>query len=97
MVQGMVSGTIILKCCYYPTLAPVEDPNKLLDEMEQSVYKRRTLIINISEGLLLIISIMFGWKQVAYCITWEQILMSIILLLGKYKNKFIRKSTDVHM
>lgn len=79
------------------TLAPVEDPNKPLDEMEHAVYKRRTLIINISEGLLLIISIMLCWKQVAYCITLEQIFMSLILLLGKCKNKFIRKSTDIHM
>lgn len=91
IIALMISFSVIF------TLAPVEDPNKLLDEIEQAVYKRRTLIINISEGLLLIISTMLGWKQVAYCITWEQILMSIILLLGKCKNIIIGKSTDVHM
>lgn len=77
-------------------LAPVEDFNKPLDKIEHSVYRRRTLIIAMLEGSLLIIGLLLNWVELTLCIALVLILTAILLLAGKCKNKRYRKSSIVH-
>lgn len=68
-------------------LAPVEDRNKPLDEMEMKVYKRRTIVVLSVEIVLFGFSILFKWDSVRIIMSYELTLMSIILMIGSLKNK----------
>lgn len=71
-------------------LAPVEDRNKPLDEMEMKVYKRRTIFIVIIEIAVFVILDFLKLELIYDSISYELIFTSIVLVLGKYKNMMIR-------
>ena len=89
IIISTISFLIIYK------LAPVEDKNKSLDQIEQKVYKKRTLVITVIEELLLLINLMLGFIQISYCIAYALMIMSMILMLGIYKNR-IKNKSGVH-
>ena len=72
-------------------LSPVEDANKPLDEIEMKVYKKRTLIMMISEAIILIIFLFFKWRRVTISAIMAWVVLSIMLIMGKIKN-YLRKS-----
>jgi len=67
-------------------LAPIEDSNKPLDEIEVKVYHKRTLIILAIESMLFIIGLALNLRYFMQTTIWVMITMSIILLLGKFCN-----------
>lgn len=67
-------------------LSPVEDANKPLDEIEIRVYKKRTLIMMISEAIILIIFLFFKWHRVTISAIMAWVIISIMLIMGKIKN-----------
>lgn len=67
-------------------LSPVEDANKPLDEIEMKVYKKRTLIMMISEAIILIIFLFFKWRRVTISAIMAWVILSIMLIMGKIKN-----------
>lgn len=69
-------------------LAPVENTNKPLDEIEIKVYHKRTLLILTIESFVFILSLVLNWKYFMYTIIWVVITMGIILLIGKYCEMF---------
>ncbi len=76
---------LLVSTCLVFLLAPVEDQNKTLDELEQRVYKKRSRIIVI---FLLILAVLFmGIRQVqiANCIAISIFASAIMLILGKIK------------
>lgn len=75
-------------------LAPVEDSNKPLDRTEQTVYRKRTLIITMLEGFLFFISLMLSCGKVTLSVLWVFTLTAIVLLVGKCKNEMLRKSNN---
>ncbi|MDE6425462.1 MAG: accessory gene regulator B family protein [Ruminococcus sp.] len=79
--------TLLISIIVITILAPVEDQNKPLDDIEKYVYRKRTIIIAVIEGLFLFISMALNWTQVTLCITWLVFFMSAILLIGKVKNR----------
>lgn len=78
------------------SLAPVEDNNKLLDSIEKIIYKKRTLIITVSESIICCISMIFELQKVYLCIMLVLTVMAIILCTGKLKNSKLKLSNDVH-
>lgn len=67
-------------------LAPVEDENKPLDQIEQYVFKKRTnRILSILIGLTVLFWFL-GLKQISICITVSLGTLSIMLVLGNMKN-----------
>lgn len=67
-------------------LAPIEDANKPLDEIEVKVYHKRTLIILAIESMLFIIGLALNLRYFMQTTVWVMITMSIILLTGKLCN-----------
>lgn len=67
-------------------LAPIEDANKPLDEIEVKVYHKRTLIILAIESMLFIIGLALNLRYFMQTTVWVMITMSIILLMGKFRN-----------
>lgn len=74
-------------------LSPVEDANKPLDEIEMRVYKKRTLIMIISEAIILIIFLILKWQRIALCAIMAWVILSIMLIMGKLKN-YLRKNAN---
>lgn len=67
-------------------LAPVEDRNKPLDELEQKVYRKRALLIWASELIVAFVCMLFGQMHLAICLTMTMVVMAIMLSLGQLKN-----------
>lgn len=76
----LVSGILIF------LLAPVEDNNKKLDEIEFLVYRKRARLIYIFELSLLLLVILMKLNQAAACIAVSHLTLAIMLIIGHIKN-----------
>lgn len=80
---------IMLLCsgvCIF-VLAPVENHNKPLDDMELTVYGRRTRWITVLEITLALLCGRSGLQDVMMCLSVSLVIMSVMLILGAIKNK----------
>lgn len=68
------------------SLAPVEDKNKPLDEIEIKVYKKRTIRNLIILILVLFIFFILDKVNLSFCIAISLLCNAIMLILGKIKN-----------
>lgn len=68
-------------------MMPIEDANKPLDEKEIRVYKKRGLIVLIIEALIFLLFRYFHLDSAAESLAMAWISLSILLILGKIKNK----------
>ena len=87
---------LVISCVVIFILAPVEDANKPLDDIEQVVYKRRAYVITALETIIFFITLFYGEKQITICVMWVFLMMSGILMAGKCKNGLNRTSDNVH-
>lgn len=76
-VITVVFGSIIF------LLAPIDNPNKRLSEIERNVYRKRTHMFLIAEGSLYVIAYVFVWKRIDILITMSVFIVGIALLAGK--------------
>lgn len=67
-------------------LAPVEDHNKPLEDVEIIHYRVRTQIVLVVEGMLLIVFESLDWRTGTVSITLAFSTMCLLLLIGKAKN-----------
>lgn len=70
-------------------LAPVQDNNKPLDEMEIKVYKKRSRIILCMLIAAVILLMCFSLTHISGCIAIALGALSLILVVGKIKNNII--------
>lgn len=85
----------IILCCILTVLsisvifilAPVQDENKLLDETEKIVFKKLSRVISISYGFIIFLLFLFNKNELAYCIVISLFTLTIMLMLGKIRNK----------
>jgi accessory gene regulator B len=85
--SSLTNMTIFLpSACVVFLLAPVEDKNKPLDELEQLVYKKRSRIIVLLLSLLAALFIGIGQIQIANCVAVSILASAVMLILGKIKN-----------
>lgn len=76
----MIASVIIF------TLAPVEDRNKPLCQLEQEIFKKRTnVILAILIGLVALLWLI-GLKEISICISVAMGVLSTMLVWGKIKN-----------
>jgi accessory gene regulator B len=81
----MVSSWIVLGVII-ALLAPVEDRNKPLDELEVKVYRRRAIVVFCIETAIVIGLILLNLHQFALCVTWAVVVSCAMIILGKIKN-----------
>ena len=72
-------------------LVPVEDQNKPLDEVEKVVYRKRARGIVLAESTLSLFAILCNGKRLGMCMTLVLCVLALMLLLGKWKNVYVRK------
>ena len=72
-------------------LVPVEDRNKPLDDVEKKVYGKRARGILVPECLFSLLAALCGWERIGMCMTSVLCVMALMLLLGKWKNAYLRK------
>ncbi|MEL7656360.1 MAG: accessory gene regulator B family protein [Bacillota bacterium] len=70
-------------------LAPVEDPNKPLNEREKKVYKGRARIYSATLSGAAIILWFAGMKQISLSIVMALVVAAVMLILGAIKNRRI--------
>lgn len=71
-------------------MAPVDDKNKPMDEIEEVVYGKRARIVLAIEVTVEIILLFLGMVKPAYLISLTLSLMAVLLILGKLKNNRIK-------
>ena len=68
-------------------LAPVEDSNKPLDQIEHRAYKRKSCVILIIHISIMILFWLFSMKQTSISIIMADMMAAVMLILGVLKNK----------
>lgn len=86
----------IADCVYYAVLvaatlvvlvlSPVEDRNKPLDEIEQKVYKKRTMNIAAVEVMVCLALKFVGYDNLFVAVVYSFVVLSFMLVAGKVKN-----------
>lgn len=66
-------------------MVPVENCNKLLEKDELGVFKKRSRIILVSEGILFLFAIMLRLTELVEAITNVFFIVGISLVIGKVK------------
>ena len=69
-------------------LSPVEERNKPLDEIEQKVYKRRTILIAAVELTLAMLLKLLMLDDLFIATAYSFVVLSLMLIAGKAKNRF---------
>lgn len=85
MLVVVVSGVIIFK------LAPVEDENKPLDDIEVVVYKHRSGLIFGVLAFAVSILLLINKIEIASCISVSIMTASVMLVLGEARNRYVAK------
>ena len=86
----------IADCVYYAVLvaatlvvlvlSPVEDRNKPLDEIEQKVYKKRTMNIAAVEVMVCLALKFVGYDNLFVAVVYSFVVLSFMRVAGKVKN-----------
>lgn len=76
-------SSIIILC-----LAPIADINKPLDKTEKIVYKKRTVILWVTETVVIFICYFFSWSIIFESCIYSLFSTAIMLILGIIKNKY---------
>lgn len=79
----LVSGSVVFK------LAPVEDENKPLDDVEVVVYKHRSRIICGVLATAVSILLLANEIEMASCIAVAILAASVMLVLGQVRNRYV--------
>ena len=72
-------------------LSPVEDPNKPLDETEQMVYKEKSRLIWLIEGIISVVFLALSVKNVCAAAAYSFSAVTVMMILGKIKIIFLHK------
>lgn len=73
------------------TLMPVEDLHKPLDQNDRKKYKKHGVAILAVEICLSVFFVLLHYSQISLVLNSIWILLSVMLILGKIKNKLIQK------
>lgn len=80
VVMLAVAGVVIW------ILAPVETENRPFDEMERSIFRKRTRIVLSIETAVSVLLLIFAKEQLAAVIALGLLTEALMLLVGKAKN-----------
>lgn len=82
----ILSTTFVAGAIIY-ALAPVEDSNKPLDQLEITIYKKRARLLLVCEMCAVLLSLLLGLESLASCISVSILALSGMLVMGKLKCK----------
>ena len=77
----LVAATLVVL-----VLSPVEDRNKPLAEIEQKVYKKRTMNIAAAEVMVCLALKFVGYDNLFVAVVYSFVVLSFMLVAGKVKN-----------
>lgn len=83
MFVVLASGSVVFK------LAPVEDENKPLDDVEVVVYRHRSRIICGVLAIVVSILLLINEIEMASCIAVSILAASVMLVLGEARNRYV--------
>ena len=75
-------------------LSPIEDKNKPLDEIENKVYKRRSIIITFVEFTIGLFFKLLGLNGFFVSIIYSFVVLGVMLIFGKVKNCALMKRSN---
>lgn len=82
----IIISILLLSSMIIIWLSPVEDINKPLDKQEIKIYKKRSIIILLSEAVVCCLLILFDAKYYCTPISCAFLIETIMLMVGKLKN-----------
>lgn len=68
-------------------MAPVDTPNKLLDVLEQGMYRKRARVVLVTEGIVFIAACVLRYERLYVAVTMSYFIVAVSLLAGKVKGK----------
>ncbi|WP_075727415.1 accessory gene regulator ArgB-like protein [Tissierella creatinophila] len=80
LTLSSISGVVVY------IFAPVEDKNKILNEMENKIYKRKTRIILSVEILVALLLYILGFEIFSLIISVAIFMVSLMIIAGRIKN-----------
>jgi len=86
--------SFLITGCVIWILSPVDNPSKELDVVEHKVYRRRTRLVLVVEGSILLLALYFQLDFVTKSIVIAYFIVSVSLLMGLISNK--SKQISVH-
>lgn len=87
-IEWPKTGYILIAAISFVTIffmAPVGNDNKHLDQVEYKVYRRRTRMLLLLEGVLFVTAAVFGWKDLVVVVTMDFFIVGISLVAGRIK------------
>lgn len=90
--MGILTGLLVMSDISINVLAPVENCKKRLDNMEKTVYGRKTYIISAIYTLIYICLLIFGLKYFSQIIV--QVLISVACIQGMGKMALLQFTTN---
>lgn len=79
----IIIGMTVIASLIILLLAPVETSNKPLDQLELSMYKKRTRSILFSDICIIAILLAFDLNSIALCVAVALMELSFMIVLGK--------------
>ena len=79
----LASGSVVYK------LAPVEDENKPLDDVEVAVYRHRSRIVCGVLAIAVLLLLLINEIEMASCIAVSILAASVMLVLGQVRNRYV--------
>lgn len=77
-----ISVTIITFGAIY-CMAPVDTPNKLLNVLEQGVYRKHARIVLVTEGIVFIVACILRYETLYAAVTMSYFIVAVSLVAGK--------------
>lgn len=81
-VMGYVVITLVLFAVIF-FMAPIDNFNKVLDDLEYQIYRKSSRYILCVEGIWFAFAIIFGLKSIYMAITMSFFIVAISLVAGK--------------
>lgn len=83
---------MVVGCSVILWLAPIEDENKPLDNLEQKAYRKKAHLL-VGFDVLIFLAACLLKLEVVYCsCAMAMFLLGILVIIGQIKNQFFRKS-----
>lgn len=82
------TGILILAGIFIIVFSPIDSENNPLDEQEKKVYRKRAVIICITEEVLSFILLHTGLKNIAVCVIWNLAAVSLMMAVAKAAETF---------
>lgn len=64
-------------------MAPVDTPNKLLDVLEQGMYRKRARVVLVTEGIVFISACVLRYETLYAAVTMSYFIVAVSLVAGK--------------